>query len=294
MTVENTRLRRTLALAACAVLAATGEASAASAAMPASRSTGPALQRAEDSSPVIDRQLWDDRITESSGLARSTYKRPLLWTHNDSGDSARVFAVKGDGNTKAVLTLDGAEAVDWEDIASGPGHTVWVADIGDNGWSRDHVTVYRFTEPKHVESGDVATEAYDLEYPGGPRDAEAILVRPGTGRLFVVSKVEDGGAIYRAPKHLSTSSVNKLKRVCSAPDVVTGGTFAPDGRSLVLINYTRAYVYPGIGKAADSVLSKVNNSAQGESVEIGRGGKRLLLGQEGDDSPVYAMTYNAP
>lgn len=242
----------------------------------------------------VDRQLWDDRITESSGLARSTYKRPLLWTHNDSGDSARVFAVKADGNTKAVVTLSCADAVDWEDISTGPRHSIWVGDIGDNGASRDHVTVYRFTEPKAVESGDVSCTAYDLEYPGGARDAEALLVRPRTGRLFVVSKDTDGGAVYKAPKQLATDSVNTLKRVSSAPHTVTGGSFAPDGRSFVLVNYTRAYVYSKIGGQVKSETSKVNNSDQGESVEVARGGRRMFLGQEGDNSPVYAEPYKAP
>jgi hypothetical protein len=250
--------------------------------------------QAAQAEPVVDRQLWDDRITESSGLARSTYSRPVLWTHNDSGDSARVFAIGGDGNTRAVVSLEGAGAADWEDMASGPGHSIWVADIGDNGWDRGHVSVYRFQEPAELESGSVSAVRYDFEYPDGARDAEAMMVRPKTGRIFIVSKVEGGGAVYRAPKRLSTSSVNTLKRVGSAPAVVTGGSFAPDGRSYALVTYTRTYVFTEIGGAARSETSKVNNSSQGESVEVGRGGKRLFLGQEGSNSPVYAVPYRVP
>ena len=243
---------------------------------------------------AVDRRLEDDDIVESSGLARSTYARPLLWTHNDSGDWARVFAVDADGGTRAVLSLDGADAIDWEDISTGPDHSIWVGDIGDNGWSRDHVTIYRFTEPESLESGDVDWESYDFEYEDGPRDAEALMVRPRTGRLFVVSKDEDGGDIYRAPRRLSTSSVNTLRRVASAPHTVTGASFAPDGDSFVLVNYTRAYVFARIGGSPRSETSKVNNSSQGESVEVGRGGKRMFVGQEGSDSPVYVMAYRAP
>ena len=243
---------------------------------------------------AVNRHLSDGRIVESSGLARSTYARPLLWTHNDSGDSARVFAVGRDGTTRAVLRLRGADAVDWEDISTGPDHTVWVGDIGDNGWDRDHVTVYRFREPRSLKSGAGRATAYDFTYPDGPRDAEALLVRPDNGRVFIVSKDDNGGAVYRAPRRLSTSTVNKLQRVTDAPATVTGGTFAPDGKSLVLVNYTRAYTYAGIGGAAQSDTSKVNNSAQGESVEISRDGRRMFLGQEGSDSPVYAVPYSAP
>ena len=262
-------------------------------AVPARAGT-PISNDASERETRVDRRLSDSEIVESSGLARSTFDRRLLWTHNDSGDSARVFGVGADGRTRAELTLDGADAIDWEDISTGPGHSIWVGDIGDNGWSRDHITVYTFTEPATLGSTDVSWQSYDLEYEDGPRDAEALLIRPRTGRLFIVSKVEDGGDIYRAPRRLSTSSVNTLERVASAPHSVTAGTFAPDGDSLVLVNYTRSYVYSRIGGPIRSESSKVNNSSQGESVEVGRGGNQLLLGQEGSDSPVYSMPYNAP
>ena len=243
---------------------------------------------------AVNRHLSDGRIVESSGLARSTYARPLLWTHNDSGDSARVFAVDPATGDTVGVTHWSEHPVDTEALApGGPGH-VWVGDIGDNGWDRDHVTVYRFREPRSLKSGAGRATAYDFTYPDGPRDAEALLVRPDNGRVFIVSKDDNGGAVYRAPRRLSTSTVNKLQRVTDAPATVTGGTFAPDGKSLVLVNYTRAYTYAGIGGAAQSDTSKVNNSAQGESVEISRDGRRMFLGQEGSDSPVYAVPYSAP
>jgi hypothetical protein len=243
---------------------------------------------------AVDRRLSDSEITESSGLARSTFDRGVLWTHNDSGDLARVFAVAPDGETRAELNLEGADAIDWEDISTGPGHSIWVGDIGDNGWSRDHITVYKFTEPESLRSSYVSWESYDLEYEDGARDAEALLVRPSTGRLFIVSKDEDGGDIYRAPRRLSTSSTNTLVRVASAPHSITGATFAPGGSSFVLVNYTRSFVYSRIGGPVRSEATKANNSSQGESVEIGRGGNRLFLGQEGSNSPVYRTSYRAP
>ena len=243
--------------------------------------------------PEVDRILRDSRIVESSGLARSTFPRPVLWTHNDSGDSARVFAVGQDGRTRAVLSLDGVHATDWEDMASGPGHTLWAGDIGDNGWSRELITVHRFREPRALESGLVRAISYDFRYEDGPRDAEALLVHPRTGRLFIVSKAGDGAAVYRAPRRLSTSSTNTLRRVAKAPDTVTGGSFAPDGESFVLVSYTHAYVYSRLGRPPVSVSQKVNHDQQGESAEIGRAGRRLLLGQEGGDSPVHALPYRA-
>src|SRR5947209_7286121 len=80
--------------------------------------------------------LDDDRIDESSGLALSTWDPTLVWTHNDSGDTARLFALAAPRNgrcaTAGVAQLRGVDAFDAEDLAPGPNHTLWLGDIGDN------------------------------------------------------------------------------------------------------------------------------------------------------------------
>jgi hypothetical protein len=78
--------------------------------------------------------------TELSGLVASTAQKGVLWSHNDSGDRARLFALRTDGSLIASLDVPGAEAVDWEDIAVGPDDTLLVGDIGDNGASRSWPT----------------------------------------------------------------------------------------------------------------------------------------------------------
>src|SRR3712207_4362655 len=59
-------------------------------------------------------RLADERVSESSGLAVSTRDPARLWTANDSGDAARLFAlgapVDGRCPTIGVLTLAGIEA----------------------------------------------------------------------------------------------------------------------------------------------------------------------------------------
>lgn len=67
--------------------------------------------------------ISDTRVTASSGLARSTYDRGILFTHNDRSDGPRVFAVRRDGSTRAVLTLEGAKSTDWEDMSNGPNNS---------------------------------------------------------------------------------------------------------------------------------------------------------------------------
>ena len=235
----------------------------------------------------LDRRLTDSRIVESSGLARSTYDRDVLFTHNDSGDSARVFAIDSAGRTTAVLTLGGVKARDDEDIAAGPNHTLWLADIGDNFRRRDDYRVYKFTEPSNLTSQTVRTTTYWLAYPDGRHDAEGLLVHPVTGRLFVVTKSVSGAGIYAAPSTLSTDRVNRLSRVASAPPLIKAAAFSPDGSKLVLSGRYSIYVYRSIGGAAVTVPKPPLR--QGESVTVSRGGGTMYVGSEGSDSPVYEL-----
>lgn len=237
--------------------------------------------------PLLDRTIRDGRITESSGLARSTYQQGVLFTHNDRGDAARIFAVLDDGRTDAVLTVEGARNRDWEDIAAGPRHRLWIADIGDNAEQRSFVEVYRVPEPAQLATGSVEATRFRLRYPDGAHNAEALLVQPDSGRVYIVTKKTSGAGIYRAPKPLSRGSVNPLVREAAAPPGVTGGAFYPDGGGFVLRTQNSAYFYEDFGRAPRSV--PLPRQEQGESIEMAADGSYILIGSEGDLSPVYRI-----
>lgn len=240
-----------------------------------------------------ERTLKDSRVVESSGLARSTWFGDRLFTHNDSGDSTRIFAINRDGSTASTITVNGASAVDWEDISNGPGHTLWIGDIGDNGGSRTSIQLYKIAEPKYLSSSMTVTATrYTFAYPDGRHDAEGLMVSPVTGRVYIVSKkTYSGAAVYEAPSTLSTSGTNVLRRVTGAPAQVTGAAFAPSGNGFVLADYSRAHFYRGFG-SAPVVLSKPS-LRQGESVEVTAAGRYIQVGSEGSQSPVYAAAVPA-
>ncbi|MBK6871621.1 MAG: hypothetical protein IPJ14_01815 [Kineosporiaceae bacterium] len=237
----------------------------------------------------LDRTISDTRITESSGLARSTWSSSVLWTHNDSGDLNRIFAIAADGTTKATYTLAGANANDWEDIASGPAHSLWVADTGDNDRVRSAVAIYKVTEPQTLATGTLAATKYVLTYPDGAHDAEGLMVHPVTGRVYLVSKQATGAAIYVAPATLSANTANLLTRVADAPAYVTAAAFAPNGVGFVLVDYWKAHIYAGLGAAPSSFAKP--SLFQGESVEVSGDGQTIYLGSEGGNSPVYATAW---
>ncbi len=152
-----------------------------------------------DAAPVFAFQ--DRTIDESSGLVDAGAH---VLTVNDSGADAVVYVVdRSSGKTVGRTTYTDDEVVDVEAMAPGPDGTLWVGDIGDNPWHRSSVAVYELPMPT---AGDATVPAkrYELVYQGGPRDAEALLVHPETGRLLVVSKGLFGGQLFQAPAQLST------------------------------------------------------------------------------------------
>jgi hypothetical protein len=249
-----------------------------------------AAQDAPQGEPVL--RLEDPRIVESSGLAPSRRHPSVLWTHNDSGDAARLFAVGADGRTLATLTLDGVEPRDWEALAAGRDDrgrpALFVGDIGDNQDLWPEVAVYRVAEPARLADAVVPATRFRLRYADGPRNAEALLVDPRSNRLYVATKQEAGGGLYQAPARLRGDRVNLLRRVAAVPPVITDGAFAPDGRSLVLRDYQAAYVYAAGGRRRVGELL-LPFQPQGESLAVAADGRSLLVGSEGPTSDIWRV-----
>jgi hypothetical protein len=249
----------------------------------------------ERSGAVVAARLADPRIIESSGLALSRRHPGVVWTHNDSGDQARLFAVGSDGRTRAVLTVAGVEARDWEAVAAGRDDrgrpALFAGDIGDNNGVWPEVAVYRVTEPAALRDATVTSVRYRLRYADGPRNAEALLIDPRGNRLYLATKAEAGGGLYRAPARLDPAGVNVLQRIARVPPVVTDGAFLPSGRGFVLRDYQQAHVYAGPGRRVGSFDLPLQ--FQGESLAVTADGRSLLVGSEGPDSEVWRVPLPA-
>lgn len=133
----------------------------------------------------------------------------MYWTHNDSDDGPYIYAVdSASGRTVARVTLTGiGKPRDVEAISLGPDGQLYVGDIGDNrGGTWGHVWIYRFPEPKQL--GDVTVEAtqFTVKYADGARNAEALMVHPVTGRVYIASKDENKGGLYEGPAALTTGA----------------------------------------------------------------------------------------
>lgn len=226
------------------------------------------------------------RLIESSGVAVSRAHRDVLWSHNDSGDGPYLYATDRRGTDRGRLTVAGADAIDWEDMALGPcpvafllrprnlkstaATCLYLADTGDNLERRPFVTVYAIPEPQPpATAGDTlgttaAAAVLQLRYRDGPHDVEGIYVSPRDTALYLVSKgFKPGSAIrlYRVDRgawspadtmgDVAVASRVQTLDITPSPEagrVVTGAAVRPDGRVVALRTYSEIYLfYPGVG-----------------------------------------------
>lgn len=258
--------------------------------------------------------LQDPQVDESSGLGASRRYPGLLWTHNDSGDSARLFLLDQLGATKAVVTLNGASARDWEDMAvAGSGNNAWVyvGDIGDNNSVHESITIYRFREPQlNVAAGAapqtvaVDCEQMTLRYPDGPRDAESLMAT-SDGQLFIVSKSLGGSAIYGTPGPFvagASQTLQMMGRMTLKSDsffgrLTSAGDISPDGTRIVVRTYTEAYEWIKPKNTPWTAVWKTKprswelpTSQQGEAICYGIDGNSLFITSEQLPAPLWKLT----
>ena len=230
---------------------------------------------------------------ELSGLVLSRSRPGVLWAHNDSGDSPRLLAFRSSGAAVAEVSLAGAENVDWEDIALGADGALLVGDIGDNLGQRPTVVVYRVAEPRGSGTAAVAAR-YELRYPDGPRDAEALLFDRATGSLVIVSKSFGGEARVYGARRPAPGQVTTLRRtgtISLGPgEPVTAGDVAADGRTIALRTYDQAYVWrrraretmtAALRRRPCRATADLSGEGQGEALALARDGRAFFTVPEG-------------
>lgn len=235
-------------------------------------------------------------VRELSGLVRSRTQPGVLWTHNDSGDSARLFAVGDHGRLRAEVQVTGAANVDWEDIAIRRGQ-LYVADIGDNAAQRASVSVYRVPEPR--VGGGAATSTtpaarIDLRYPRGPRDAEALLVDHSSGALVIIEKRFDGRSGVYVADRPAAGAVTTLRRTARLSlglgELITAADVSADGRTIALRTYSSLFVWSRRrGESVATALRRrpcrarvdLEREGQGEALALSVTGRSAYTAPEG-------------
>ena len=256
-------------------------------------------------------------VVEASGIAASRRSPGVLWVHNDSGDTARLFATTIAGRDLGIYPVTGVTAADWEDIAVGPspagaGSFLYVGDIGGNA-GRNALTIQRIPEPAVSTTQNPTTidlggaQAIDVVYPNGGRyDAESLMVDTN-GDLYIVTKSTEGSSlVFRLPAAQQTPGATQtLQQVASIQftkpgnQAATSGDLSPSGDTIVVRTYNRAYVWtrPAGTSVAQALAGRpcvltVIIEPGAEAIAFAPNGRDILTTSEGASPPINLYTRN--
>ena len=274
---------------------------------------------------IVAGQLQSDELVEASGLARSQRDPELLWSMNDGGSKARLYAFDGSGFHRGRVKLDGIKNRDWEDLSSftvdGTPYLL-VADTGDNDAKRDKVSLHAVLEPDLSEDARVKLEpawSVDFRYPDGPRDVEAVVADPANDRAVLLSKRDWPPVLYEVPLHPPSDETVVAKRLGTIESLPpptrqdrehavftkewhwqpTAMDLSPDGRLAVVLTYRAVYLYhldPGrslyeslSGQAYGFGLGNFRNA---ESVAFSQDSNSIFVTLEGRHAPLLRIDIN--
>lgn len=271
--------------------------------------------------PQVVGRIESGEITESSGIVASRCNEGVLWTHNDSGDDAFIYALNEQGGKLGTWKVAGAINKDWEDIATIENEKgecfLYIGDIGNNESLKSELTIYRVKEPKVSDAAKTSSrknpqmtetaEAIRFDYPDMRHDAETLLVQPRTGDIYVLSKsLTSAAGVYKLAKNYDLNKVNRLEKIAdlSVPafpnGLLTGGDISPDGKRIIVCDYFAAYefILPEKAKSFDELwrekpmIVELGERAQGEAVGYAPDGKSIFATSEKRNSPLIQVKRN--
>ena len=192
-------------------------------------------------------ELKPQAITEASGIADS-YKHPgNCWVQEDSGNPPEIILVGHDGTIRKKVFLAGAINRDWEDISvapvSGISH-VFVPDFGDNFQLFYNYTIYRFPEPS-IQTDTIKTmDQIRFVYPDKAHDAEAMMIDPLTGNIYIITKRDVKSKVYLIPSPQNTDTVIKATYLTDLTyNQVVSASMSADGTEILIKTLNSVYYY---------------------------------------------------
>jgi hypothetical protein len=271
---------------------------------------------------IVTGQLESDELVEASGIVRSQRNPELLWSMNDSGSKARLYAFDSSGFHRGRIKVDGVKNRDWEDIASftvdGTPYLL-VADTGNNDAKHDTMSLHIVLEPDLAKDDKLKTKpawSIRFRYPDSRRDVEAVAVDAASGRVFLLTKRSWPPVLYEVPLFPPSDDTVVAKRLGTIESLPaptrqdreqavftkawhwqpTGMDISPDGRLAVILTYRGVYLYQlDPGRSLYESLSGqaygfgLGNFREAESVAFSADGNAIYVTLEGRHAPLLRI-----
>lgn len=196
-------------------------------------------------------------MAEASGIADSKKNARALWVEEDSGAPPEIYLLDHKGTILKEVFIKGSSNRDWEDIALSNGK-IYIAETGDNAQGYTNYAFYVFPEPNRDADTVYNFEKISFRYPDGSHDAEAFLVEPSSGNIYVITKRDSLSGVYKLSAPFNTSNTQTVEFTGQLKFTgVTSASISSDGKEIILKTYTSLFYYKlHDGETIESIFKK--------------------------------------
>lgn len=205
---------------------------------------------AEVSRDVRILSAWPREVRESSGLA--VYGKHY-WTHNDSGDVARIYALNAQHQIEKRVLLRNTNNVDWEEFAQDES-ALYLFDCGNNKGKRNQLQVHKLNRQELQgigERGFVQPETLNFEYADKPAqvssgshnyDCEAATVVGNKLWLFTKNRGDLQTTHYILDKDMPEQSLSPVAKY-PVEGLITSADYDVRSATLALLGYEKSPLF---------------------------------------------------
>ncbi|MDA3911218.1 MAG: T9SS type A sorting domain-containing protein [Bacteroidales bacterium] len=186
----------------------------------------------------------EDEISETSGLL---WVNDSLWTHNDSGNEAKLYCIDTmSGNIIGEKQIVNATNKDWEAICSDTDF-IYIGDFGNNNGNRTDLKIYKLDKSQFSQSNQLIADSINFHYPNQSSfdweshahnfDCEAMIATGDSLYLFSKNWENEKTYLYSLPKASGSYAAN-LKDSLDVESLITDAAYHPETGEIILLAYS--------------------------------------------------------
>lgn len=193
-------------------------------------------------------------LYESSGIEVSNENN--IWTHNDSGDSAKIYNIDTLGNILRTIYVDVDAAIDCEESTRDAAGNYYLGDFGNNSNNRTNLCIYKIPNPDTSSSDTLIPQLITFQY------EDQLLFPPDSANMNfdceAMFHFQD--SLYLFSKNRGTSTFCKMYRLTDEPGDyvaelvdsfntgtwITSADISQSGNRMVLLSETRLWMFSNI------------------------------------------------
>jgi len=193
-------------------------------------------------------------LHESSGIEAENTNS--IWTHNDSGDSARIYQIDTLGNILRNICFQVDSAIDCEESTRDTNGNYYLGDFGNNSNDRTNLRIYKITNPDSITTSTIIPELITFRFedqelfpPDSAHmdfDCEAMFHFQDS--LYLFSKNRSGNMfckMYRLPD-VAGDYIAELVDSFNTGTWITSADINAAGNKMVLLSESRLWLFSDI------------------------------------------------